>query len=223
MKFSTLIIGLALLASASPSYAGGIMMMGGGASSGGASCADSSCTGFLVCQNFEGTGYDNSETWTEDAGTPDEDYGTALRGSQSLQLASGEVTYKTFTEQTDVWAHFLFRTDALSDNDYFVNFGGADRIVSSDGTIRISNGANAASSDTGVMAANTTYHVFIHVTPTAKSYYVSTSATCPDTATVTLTDTMSSVSEIRLQSTTANRVYDQVIVSTTKPSPVCSP
>jgi hypothetical protein len=46
---------------------------------------------YLVKQDYEGTGYDNSETWTEaGTGTKDEDYATSpapLVGSQSLRLA----------------------------------------------------------------------------------------------------------------------------------------
>jgi len=37
----------------------GIQMVGGGTPAG----APAECTGLLICQNFEGTGYDNSETW----------------------------------------------------------------------------------------------------------------------------------------------------------------
>lgn len=63
----------------------------GGISTAPASCADSSCTGFLVCQNFETatTGYDNSESWTE-TGTVEAAYTTGpLRGAQSCQIGAG--------------------------------------------------------------------------------------------------------------------------------------
>lgn len=60
-------------------------------------CADSSCTGFLICQNFETatTGYDNSESWTE-AGTVEAAYATGpLRGSQSCQVGTGAAWGRT--------------------------------------------------------------------------------------------------------------------------------
>ena len=58
----------------------------------GTSAAPTSCTGMLVCQNFETatTGYDNSETfWAADGAGVNPSYGTgALKGTQSLRLAT---------------------------------------------------------------------------------------------------------------------------------------
>jgi len=82
-------------------------------------CADETCTGFLICQNFEGTGYDNSEAGWSDAGentTRDADYtGTVLRGSQSASVVQtafggwgGILT--GFTPQTTVYAFARVRT-----------------------------------------------------------------------------------------------------------------
>lgn len=61
---------------------------------------------YLINQNFEGTGYDNSESWTETAGSPDEDYtGVVLRGSQSLRLDnSGSTTPVTNCPYLDTTA-----------------------------------------------------------------------------------------------------------------------
>jgi len=75
------------------------------------------CVGFAVCQNFEGAGYDNSETWTESgSGTKDEDYATApapLRGTQSY-LQTGSSTASTSitlaAEAGEAWGHFEFYT-----------------------------------------------------------------------------------------------------------------
>jgi hypothetical protein len=69
---------------------------------------------FLLEQNFEGTGYDNAETWTESAtGTVDEDNtGTVIAGSQSLRVnISGQTgsTYASFTATNDVYCKFRFR------------------------------------------------------------------------------------------------------------------
>lgn len=73
------------------------------------------CLDKLVCQNFEETGYDNSESWTEAigaGGTVDEDDTTAtvLRGSQQLKIYAGDSgstsnTYFSFTAQAEVWFH----------------------------------------------------------------------------------------------------------------------
>lgn len=58
---------------------------------------------YLLNQNFEGTGYDNSESWTEtlDGGTVDEDYTTTvLAGSQSLFMPAALNTIGTLTATT---------------------------------------------------------------------------------------------------------------------------
>lgn len=63
---------------------------------------------YLINQNFEGTGYDNGETWTE-AGTVNEDYTTTvLKGAQSLFMATADTnssSYSSFTGQSTVYAH----------------------------------------------------------------------------------------------------------------------
>jgi hypothetical protein len=72
------------------------------------------CTGYLICQNFETatTGYDNSESWSESAGsctTFAHAYGTSpLRGTQSLYIndSSGHTCYTispSFTASDEVW------------------------------------------------------------------------------------------------------------------------
>ena len=73
--------------------------MGSGiASGGGGACADSSCAGFLTCQNFETatTGYDNSETWTNasggDATANPASTSSPLRGIQSVLLTANTAT-----------------------------------------------------------------------------------------------------------------------------------
>ncbi len=71
--------------------------------------------GYLVNQNFEGTGYDNSETWTETAvggSVVNEDFtDVVLAGSQSLRVyAAGQWdatgTKTSFAAQSEVWAFF---------------------------------------------------------------------------------------------------------------------
>jgi len=75
------------------------------------------CSNRLSCQNFEGTGYDGGESWTE-AGTtaPNEDYATApLNGLQSLYLTdtgSDPTTYVSFANQSTLWVAFAGRLSA---------------------------------------------------------------------------------------------------------------
>jgi hypothetical protein len=109
---------------ATPSHAGMMMMTGDGTST---ACTDANpvgnCTGFLICQNFETTAEscttcneDNSESWVKTIGgdgTITVDYGTALRGSQSLQVtASGSVASlitETFTAQDTIYGFFRLK------------------------------------------------------------------------------------------------------------------
>ncbi len=93
------------------------LFVGGGVSA----AASNECASTLICQNFEGTGYDNSESWTEAAACDDtqavcnEDYVTSpapLRGTQSLILtyiSANGTTKITFADQTEVSGHFKVR------------------------------------------------------------------------------------------------------------------
>ena len=78
------------------------------------------CTGKLGCQNFEGTGYDNSETWTEGTegtlttGVLNEDYAVSpIRGSQSLRMkddsTNGFWTTYMFPAQDDIYLFMQFK------------------------------------------------------------------------------------------------------------------
>lgn len=61
---------------------------------------------YLVNQGFEGTGYDNGETWNLTGGTVDPDYTTApLVGSHSLRVNSDSFTGIAFTPQTTAEAY----------------------------------------------------------------------------------------------------------------------
>jgi hypothetical protein len=99
-----------------------VAMMGGGAA-----VAVNECSGMLLCQNAEGIGYDNSETWTETvsgSGTINEDYTTTiLRGSQSLYLASSNyegstVSVPLASTATEVWGHFMASFSASPGDNY---------------------------------------------------------------------------------------------------------
>lgn len=92
-----------------------------------AGCTDANpagnCTGFLVCQNFEGTGLDNSETYSGTMGTADWyiaaddctgcvqniDYTSApLRGTQSLQHINGTAGGWVVNDLTSVSSFYIF-------------------------------------------------------------------------------------------------------------------
>ena len=150
------------------------------AASAGADCGDVD----LVCQNFEGTGYDNSESWTEDVfggdAVIDPDYTTTvLRGSQSLRMAAGSqpsVTYKIFdSAESEIYGFAQIRYSSLS------SFNGADLFNSSDvgqtqfvaiilgsggqaGKLRIAwLGVGDSSDSTTTLSTSTTYYLWWYV------------------------------------------------------------
>ena len=135
------------------------------------SCADSSCTGFTVCQNFEETGYDNGESgdWntTLNGGTVDEDDTTAtiMRGSQQLKvLASvGNNTYASNGQGSGdtIWIHVRVKfADATpSTESSFINVSnGYYARIRSDGTIRIRHGTTNLDTSSGYVSDNTMRH-----------------------------------------------------------------
>lgn len=134
-----------------------------------ASCADASCTGFMFCQNFEGTGYDNSETWTE-GGTVDEDYTTTvLRGSQSCSIAdSSNIRHDTGGTYTEIYAFARYRfADATPTSSTYIyknldgaaDFGGLK--LSTTGQLSCYHGTKSNVSASS-LSADTTYYIWIH-------------------------------------------------------------
>ena len=74
---------------------------------------------YLVQQGFEGTGYDNDETWVSTGtGTVDPDYAAnPLVGSQSLQLVTSAqpgAAYIEFDARSDSFGFFRYRLDSGS-------------------------------------------------------------------------------------------------------------
>jgi hypothetical protein len=152
---------------ASPVHAGMMMMTGDGTS---AACADASCTGFMFCQNFEGTGYDNSETWTE-AGTVDEDSTSpALRGKQSCSLAdSSSIRHDTGGTYTELYSfaryQFADATPSISTTIYKQTDGAADfgyvLIQLNTGKLICYHGTASNIASSGLSDA-TTYYIWFH-------------------------------------------------------------
>jgi hypothetical protein len=156
---------------ATPSHAGMMMMTGDGTST--AACTDANpvgnCTGFLVCQNFETTAEDcdpctedHDESWDKSLGGTGAitvDYSTALRGSQSCQVAAdGSVASSiaiTISGQDTIYGFFRFKTAdghpastneilGLSDGSSIV--GGVRQVAS--GKLRMYNGTAYSESTT---------------------------------------------------------------------------
>lgn len=127
---------------------------------------------YLINQNFEGAGYDNSESWTETAGNPDEDYTTtALRGSQSLYLQGGGTIEfflsPTFADASTLWTHFMVQSSDYTPSDSYnlLEIRNNSTIVArlylvNTGYFRIYHGTVNVTSSTHLSDA-TTYHVWL--------------------------------------------------------------
>lgn len=146
------------------------------------------CEGYIVCQNFEGTGYDNSETWVEDTDgactgcVTNEDYATSpLRGSQSLLINDGTVaswTVTDFSARDSAYVFFMFKlTEApsddadvmtlLSDYDSYAPKFGAGVLITSGRKLKIFHynyGTSLTASDNGdtVLELNTKYYIWFY-------------------------------------------------------------
>lgn len=129
---------------------------------------------YLVKQDFEGTGYDNSETWSEaGTGTVDEDYtSVVLAGSQSLRIVTsgtvGRTTSPTFTAQADVWVYCLFRPVSIPATQRWVfQLRDASSALcslrfNSSGTLTIRAGSAGGTATVTALSAGTTYHIWMH-------------------------------------------------------------
>lgn len=133
---------------------------------------------YLINQNFEGTGYDNSETWTE-TGNPDEDYATApapLVGSQSLYIDGSAATKSAispnFGDQLTFSVFFKLHVVTLpgSTGRELIRFllngsqsAGSELTVNSTGVLTLTVGTTTISTTTTV-SAGTTYNVWVDYT-----------------------------------------------------------
>jgi len=115
-KLLFLLIPLCLLVYASATADVTCVVVGGHVGGG-----ESECEGYLVCQNLEAPGYDNSETWYETDGygatiTEACDSGTVdcpLRGTYSLYIVNNtganQGVSTVISSSSAVYAHFLFQ------------------------------------------------------------------------------------------------------------------
>jgi hypothetical protein len=137
-------------------------VFGGGGGGGGS---------FLINQNFEGAGYDNSESWTE-GGTWDEDYTTTvLTGSQSCHhVDGGSLTSPDFAAQSDVWIYLQIQFTSVVDNTEILSLrssGGADLAILKTRPVRlfrIECGSVPSADTSDAFSTATKLHVWIHYT-----------------------------------------------------------
>jgi len=126
---------------------------------------------YLVKQGFEGTGYDNSETWTENA-SPNEDYATApapLVGSQSWQTAAiGGEAYRNYTANDEVWAYGICNIQTLANNRIIFairnssDSGLVNIKCNADGSMSMVNFATTVNTSAGLISNGTTFHIWVH-------------------------------------------------------------
>ena len=137
---------------------------------------------YLINQNFEGTGYDNGETWTEtlSSGTIDEDYtGTVLAGSQSLRMLTTGFTQKndspSFSGGQVRYAYFMLRPVAIPAGGFETYLfrwqtsasGRGSLTLNNAGTLTFSGNVSGSITTVGTMTAGTTYHVWVSIDTTA--------------------------------------------------------
>jgi hypothetical protein len=212
-----------------------------------ATCADSSCSGFDVCQNFEGAGYDNSESWTETCGTGatcDEDYTTSpLRGSQSYYYNAGtgaSTLYKTITTRSeyygfikvnkisDITTNILVALGANAVNKFYIGYTTTnDKISLTYDSATVCGGTD--SFDTG-----TTYYLWFYYKSASASpgsdgvyrIWLSTTPTkpasplCESTTQTTVTTTINRL-YLNAAANTGETKFDQVLLSPTEIGDVC--
>jgi hypothetical protein len=136
------------------------------------SCADTSCTGFLWCQNFETetTGYDRDETWSTSGTVDPAATASPLRGSQSATLADSSTLYRNVTTDGEIYAfgRFSFSDATPSTTTQIFKAVNASSDVGwvslkSTGVLLCQNGtvSNTASGD--ALANDTTYYIWIRI------------------------------------------------------------
>ena len=206
-------------------------------SGGAGSCADSSCSGFLVCQNFEGTGYDNSESWTESCGsgaTCDEDYSASpLRGAQSYKFTTGTSNSNVTIDYSAIDEVYFFVRLTIENDQTGTIF-----IIRSTNTnlftIGYSSGLNSlvynGATGGAAVTLGTTYYIWGYYTKGTGANeinraWVSTTSTKPETADYEITNGSNTEQANRgLLYDSANGTgsrFDQVLISTTEIGDVC--
>ena len=182
---------------------------------------------YLVKENFETTG--TPPGWT--AGLQF-DYTTSpapLEGSESAYNNIASSCYKTFPDRSDVWVYGMYRITSLGSQDYIFSLSnGATNVARirylSTGAVRATDsGTNVANSGAGVLAINTTYHIWMRYIKGSGSnsqtiLYFSTTGT-RGSAVATLTTGNGSLDANRLTIACANStsvIFDKIRVSSSE-------
>jgi len=126
---------------------------------------------YIVKQGFEGTGYDNSETWSASAlANPDYTI-TAIEGSQSLQLGVGAAScYKIITDANELWCYALVQmtnTSASLRTLFALRNGASSACINvlraADGRLAcLGASGSGAAYTTGTMNITTNYNIWFH-------------------------------------------------------------
>lgn len=175
------------------------------------STAAFSCDPYDPCQHFEGAGYDNSETWTENLNeaTINEDYTTNPgEGAQSLYILDGGTdgtVQKVFTvEHADgatTGVHFMLRiiTGTALDNAFFKLMDGlsiaAYVYLDTEGYLSAQHGTVARTNgSTNLETAATWFHVWAEWTTAnggsngTLAVYISATGTKPGSPEINITN-----------------------------------
>jgi hypothetical protein len=190
------------------------------------------CAGYLVCQNFEGPGYDNDETWVEypSGNTVNADYTqTALVGSQSLEITNTNgidgFTVISFPPTNPLYIFLAIRPSTTTYN-WFVNFNDSpaqqwDLGVEDATHMQYWNTSEADNFAYSLSTTDTTY-IWIEYhkgTGSDGRFYVwlSSTTTKPDTATLSVENSglqfTPTTIELMNRVTGTTVIYDKVLVS----------
>lgn len=216
-------------------------------------CADSSCTEFLVCENFQTatTGYDSGLAWSETVGTNGvveaaDTTATVLRGTQQLKLYAGDAGQYSISRTTNAYAspattyvHFRWKTPDTtpsSSDDFFYILDSSGNILCclkliTTGTVRLYHGT-AYQASAGTLSNDTLYHIWIEYTKGTGSdgvakVWIGTTSTKPgSTFTTNVTNGTATADSGKLQLRAGYQqtyFYDQLLVNGSEIGDVCDP
>jgi hypothetical protein len=167
------LLSILILAALLPFLTGAVIIISGPVVAGGGGSAPT----YLVKQGFEGTGYDNSETWYPD-GAVNPDFSTSgfgMVGSQCLELEASSASaesgvFQWWTATSPIGSSFLFRFTALPTTLTQVaqirnGFDVLARLqLLYDGTFYVQATGGSAVQTVGTLSVNTTYRIWLEYT-----------------------------------------------------------
>jgi len=203
-------------------------------------CYGNTCSDFLICQNFEGSGYDNGESWTDVYANSNPDYTTtALRGAESwygYDTGSDALARASISgTPSEAWFFLRFQvtnSSASGNKIVTLRYGTTTRMtveVLSTGYLRITHGISSKDGTTPI-ANSTTYYLWGYYKASTggngiATIWLNTSGTKPTDSEATLPDgsQTGSVDRIYLTGslTTSATIIDQVLVDDSSIGDVC--